>query len=143
MILADVNVLVYAHREETADHERYRSWLEDQMTSESAFGVSELVLTGFVRIVTHPRIFSTPTPMDLAIDAADTLRDRPNAVPISPGARHWSIFTRLCRAGGAKGNLVSDAYLAALAIESGSEWVTTDRDYARFPGLRWRHPLTG
>lgn len=141
MILADVNVLVYAHREEAADHARYRSWLEDQLASESAFGVSELILSGFLRIVTNPRVFATPTPTDLALAAADTVRERPNAVSISPGPRHWSIFAGLCRSAGAKGNLVPDAYLAALAIESGSEWVTTDRDYARFPGLRWRHPF--
>jgi len=141
MILADVNVLVYAHREDAADHARCRSWLEDQMASESAFGVSELILSGFLRIVTNPRVFATPTPIDLALAAVDTVRDRPNAVSISPGPRHWSIFTGLCRSAGAKGNLVPDAYLAALAIESGSEWVTTDRDYARFPGLRWRHPF--
>lgn len=60
---------------------------------------------------------------------------------MSPGERHWEIFTRLCRSARARGNLVPDAYLAALAIESGTEWITTDRDYARFPGLRWRHPL--
>jgi hypothetical protein len=62
-------------------------------------------------------------------------------VPVTPGQRHWEIFTRLCTAVGARGNLVADAYFAALAIESGSELITTDRDFARFPGLRWRHPL--
>ena len=64
-----------------------------------------------------------------------------NAVTLAPGERHWDIFQRLCREANAKGNLIPDAYLAALAIESGAEWITTDRDYARFPGLRWRHPL--
>ena len=62
-------------------------------------------------------------------------------MPIAPGPRHWGIFAGLCRTTGVRGNLVPDAYLAALAIESGSEWISTDRDYARFPGLRWRHPL--
>jgi uncharacterized protein len=69
------------------------------------------------------------------------LRRAPNAVLFQPGARHWEIFRRLCEQGNAKGNLVADAYHAALAIETGSEWQTTDRDYARFPGLRWRNPL--
>ena len=69
------------------------------------------------------------------------LRNRPNCVPVNPGPRHWEIFCRLCKEAGVKGNLASDAYLAALAIESGSEWVTTDRDYSRFPDLRVRHPL--
>ncbi|HCO04285.1 MAG TPA: VapC toxin family PIN domain ribonuclease [Actinobacteria bacterium] len=141
MLLADVNVLVYAHREDAPDHIRYRRWLQEAVESDAAYGVSDLVLSGFLRIVTHPRVFDPPSPPDIALGFADALRSRPNAVPVAAGRRHWDIFTRLCRAVGAKGNLVPDAYLAALAIESGSEWVTTDRDYSRFPGLRWRHPL--
>lgn len=109
--------------------------------SESAFGVSDLILSGFLRVVTHPRVFDAPMPIDRALAAAEAVRSRPNAVLVSPGERHWEIFTRLCRETGLKGNLVPDAYFAALAIESGSEWITTDRDYSRFPGLRWRHPL--
>jgi toxin-antitoxin system PIN domain toxin len=99
------------------------------------------VLSAFLRIVTHPRVFSTPTPLERALEFAAALRGQPNAVPVEPGVRHWDIFTRLCSQADAKGNLVADAYFAALAIESGSEWITTDRDYSRFPGLRWRHPL--
>ncbi|MSO78726.1 MAG: type II toxin-antitoxin system VapC family toxin [Acidimicrobiia bacterium] len=141
MILADVNVLIYAHRSGSPDHERYRAWLDEQRHAPAAFGVSDLVLSSFVRIVTHPRIFDPPTSLAVAFDFADSIRTQPNAVPVAPGRRHWGIFTDLCRSVGAKGNLVPDAYLAALAIETGSEWITTDRDYARFPGLRWRHPL--
>ena len=141
MILADVNVLVYAHRSSSPDHERYWAWLDEQRHSSAAFGVSELVLSGFMRIVTHPRIFDPPSSLAVALDFADSIRTQPNAVPVAPGRRHWGIFAELCRDAGAKGNLVPDAYLAALAIETGSEWITTDRDYARFPGLRWRHPL--
>jgi toxin-antitoxin system PIN domain toxin len=103
--------------------------------------MSDLVLSGFLSIVTHPRIFRDPTPLETALTFAGVVRDRPNCVAVSPGERHWDIFTRLCRAAGARGSLIPDAYLAALTIESGTEWVTTDRDYARFPGLRWRHPL--
>ena len=90
---------------------------------------------------THPAVFDPPTAIDDALKVADATRSRPNAVAVVPGVQHWDIFGRLCRAGNAKGPLVSDAYFAALAIESGSEWITTDRDFARFPGLRWRHPL--
>jgi len=111
--------------------------------NDEAFGLSEYVLAGFVRIVTHPRVFTPPTPIAQALEFSEALRGQPNAVPIAPGTRHWQIFTRLCREIGARGNLVADAYLAALAVESGSEWITTDRDYSRFPGLRWRHPLAG
>jgi uncharacterized protein len=93
-------------------------------------------------VTTHPRIFSPPAPIDRALEFANALRAQPNAVVVSPGDRHWGIFERLCIAVGAKGYLVADAYLAAMAIESGSEWITTDRDFSRFPDLRWRHPLS-
>ena len=141
MLLTDVNVLVYALRLDVADHSRYKDWLEEMVASEPAFAVSEQVLSGFVRVATHPRAFKLPTPLDVALSFADRIRNHANAVTVAPGERHWDIFTRLCRHAGAKGNLVPDAYLAALAIESGSEWITTDRDFARFDGLRWRHPL--
>ena len=141
MQLVDVNVLVYAYREDAPGHAGFRTWLQDTLESDLAFGVSELVLSGFLRIVTHPRVFDPPSAVEHALDFADVIRTRPNSVAVVPGPRHWAIFARLCRQAGVKGNLVPDAYLAALAIESGSEWITTDRDYSRFPGLRWRHPL--
>jgi len=141
MQLVDISVLVYAHRKDAPGHAAYRPWLERWLDADAAFGMSDLVLSGFIRVVTHPRVFSRPTPTELALGFAASIRSRPNCVPIDPGPRHWDIFARLCREAGAKGNLVPDAYLAALAIESGSEWITADRDYSRFPGLRWRHPL--
>jgi toxin-antitoxin system PIN domain toxin len=141
MQLTDVNVLVYAYRQDAPDHARYRAWLERLLAAPSAYGVSDVVLSGFLRVVTHPRVFDPPSPVGHAVGFADALRSRPNAVPVAPGPRHWAIFADLCRTAGVKGNLVPDAFLAALAIESGSEWITTDRDYARFSGLRWRHPL--
>jgi uncharacterized protein len=137
----DVNILVYAHREDAADHPRWREWLENVLRSDESFGVSELVLSGFLRVVTHPRIFVAPTPLAMALEFADALRTARNAVMLQPGPRHWEIFRRLCEEGHAKGNLIPDAYHAALAIETGSEWLTTDRDYRRFPGLRCRNPL--
>lgn len=103
--------------------------------------MSDLLLSGFARVVTNPRIFREPAPLEDALDFAEHLRSRPNAVSVSPGSRHWGIFTDLCRRTGIKGGLVPDAYFAALAIEHGCEWASADRDYARFPGLRWRHPF--
>ena len=141
MILLDVNVLVHAFHAGSPEHREYRAWLEAVADGEEPFGLSELVLSGFVRIVTHPRVFDPPAPVADALAFADVLRSRPNAVPLAPGTRHWGIFSQLCRAAGARGNLVPDAYLAALAIETGAELVTSDRDFARFPGLRWRHPM--
>jgi hypothetical protein len=143
VILPDVNVLVRAHREDAPEHGAYRRWLESVVDGEEAYGCSDLVLSGFVRIVTHPRIFDPPTPVETALAFAEAVRDQPHCVPVVPGARHWSLFLRLCREASAKGNLVPDAYFAALAIESGCEWITTDRDYSRFTDLRWRHPLQG
>lgn len=142
MILIDVNILVYAHRPDSDNHKHYRKWLEEALESGLPCGFSDVVLAGMIRIVTNPRVFPDATPIDLALQFANQLREHPACVTVSPGNRHWDIFTRLCKQVGAKGNLVSDAYFAALAIESGAEWITTDRDYSRFPGLHWRHPLS-
>jgi uncharacterized protein len=111
------------------------------VAAEEPYGVAELVLSGFLRIVTHPRVFRQPTPLPHAIAFCEALRSQPNATLLSPGSRHWQIFSGLCAEAGTRGNLVSDAYLAALAIETGSEWITTDGDYRRFRALRVRHPL--
>lgn len=141
MTLCDVNVLVYSHRRDAVDHERYRDWLLGAMESELPFGVSALVLSALVRIVTHPRIFREPSSLAAALSFCADVRGRPGCVMISPGPGHWRIFSELCESVEARGNAVPDAYLAALAIESGCEWITTDRSFARFPGLRTRHPL--
>jgi toxin-antitoxin system PIN domain toxin len=141
MMLFDVNVLVYAHRRDLPDHNAYRHWLESIINGSQAYAVNDLILSGFLRIVTNPRVFAFPTPLADATNFAEEVRRQPNAVLIGPSNRHWSIFRNLCKAAGARGNLIPDAFLAALAIDSGSEWITADRDYSRFPGLRWRHPL--
>jgi uncharacterized protein len=141
MVLPDVNVLVYAHRKDAPNHSSYRRWLEACVGSDQAYGMADLVLAGFLRVVTHPKVFTPPSPLESALRFALELRSQTNCVAVAPGSRHWDIFVRLCGVAGVKGNLIPDAYLAALAIESGSEWITTDRDYSRFPGLRWRHPL--
>ncbi|HEX5759830.1 MAG TPA: type II toxin-antitoxin system VapC family toxin [Thermoanaerobaculia bacterium] len=141
MLLFDVNVLIYAHRADAAEHSRYKAWLDAIVNSDAAYAVSDLVLSAFLRIVTNGRVFRRPSTLAEGLAFTAALRGQPNCVSVSPGQRHWGIFTRLCREAEVKGDLVPDAYYAALAIESGSEWVTTDRDYSRFPGLRWRHPL--
>jgi toxin-antitoxin system PIN domain toxin len=141
MRLVDVNVLVYAFREDAPGHPDFKRWLNAAVQADEAYAVSDHVLSGFLRVVTHPRVFHPPTPLDRALAFAEALRGQPNAIPVAPDVRHWDLFTRLCRDAGARGNLIPDAWLAALAIESGSEFITTDRDYARFAGLRWRHPL--
>lgn len=141
MVLPDVNVLVYAHREETSNHGGCREWLERVVNGDAAYAICDLVLSGFVRVVTHPKVFKRPSSIADALAFAEQIRDQPNCVRVEPGPRHWDLFRRLCRESDAKGNLVPDAYLAALAIESGCEWISTDRDFSRFKALRWRHPL--
>ena len=139
MQLPDVNVLIYAHRADAPEHDRYAAWLRALAASDEPFALSDVVLASFLRIVTNPRIFDPPTPMDTAVGFCQRLVDWPRASLIAPGRRHWGVFVNLCR--GISGPLVADAYIAALAIEHGCELVTTDSDFARFPGLRWRHPL--
>jgi hypothetical protein len=141
MRLVDVNVLVHAFRADAPEHAAHRAWVESLVGSDEAYAVSDHVLAGFLRVVTHPRVFHPPTPIGPALEFARAFRERANAALVAPGARHWGIFERLCVEAGARGNLVPDAWLAALAIESGCEFVTADRDYARFTDLRWRHPL--
>ena len=141
MRLVDVNVLVYAFREDAPGHPDFKRWLDGLVGSPEAYAVSDHVLSGFLRVVTHPRVFHPPTPLAAALTFAEAFRGQPNAVPVAPDVRHWGLFTRLCRDAGTRGNLVPDAWLAALAIESGCEFITTDRDYARFKDLRWQHPL--
>jgi len=141
MVLIDVNVLVYAHRKDAPGHAAFLRWWNERAASDQAFGMADLVLSGFLRVITRPGIFNPPSPLDTALRFVEEIRALPNHVEVNPGRRHWEIFVNLCRRANAKGNLIPDAYLAALAIESGSEWITTDRGYGRFPGLRWRHPL--
>jgi hypothetical protein len=139
--LPDVNILVYAFRKDTADHASYRSWLLNALNGDESLAIADLVLSGFLRVVTHPRVFREPSSLDAALSFVAAVRDAPNVTALAPGARHWDIFTRLCRDSGVKGNLVPDAYLAAMAIEHGATFVSTDRDFARFSGLRWLYPF--
>jgi toxin-antitoxin system PIN domain toxin len=140
MLLCDVNILVYAHREDAPNHAVYRKWLEALINSDETYAVSELVLSVFLRIVTHPKIFDPPSGLEDALAFVEAIRAQPNCVVVSPRERHWDIFQKLCLSANAKGNLIPDAYHAALAIETGCEWITTDRGFSRYPGLRWRTP---
>ena len=141
MLLPDVNVLVYAFRADTVDHQRYRAFLDGILGGPENVGIPGLVLSGFMRVVTHPRIFAAPSPLNETVAFAESVAAAPSARTLTPGRRQWSLFLELCRTTRATGNLIPDAYLAAIAIEHDAEFITTDRDFARFPGLRWRHPL--
>jgi len=143
MLMPDVNVLIYAHRADAhPEHDAFARWLIDLATGSEPFALSGLVLSGVVRIVTNPRVFKRPSTLDEVFAFTGELLRRPGVRLVSPGQRHWAIFEKLCRDSGASGKLVADAYHAALAIEHGCTWVTTDGDFARFPDLRWQHPLS-
>ena len=141
MLVPDVNVLVYAHRRESPRHDEYRVWLSEVLAGNEPVGISELVLSGFVRVVTHHRIFDEPTPVATAVAFCEAVLGGPAVVPLRPGPRHWALFAHLCVDGDARGNLASDAYHAALAMEHGATWVTTDKGFARFRRLRTATPL--
>ncbi len=140
MILPDVNILVHAFRSDTSDHETCRAWLDSVLEGDARFGMVLQVLSGVVRITTHPKVFVQPSNIVEPLRFCDALLAQPHCVIIQPGEQHWDIFKRLSIEADARGNLVPDAWLAALAVESGSEWITLDRDYARFKGLKWNLP---
>jgi toxin-antitoxin system PIN domain toxin len=140
VVLFDVNILVYAHREDTSNHTLCFDLVNRVVNGAYPFGFSDFIASGFLRIITHPQIFNPPTPIRNALSFVSEIRNSPNAVHIQPKKSHWDIFVMLCKETEVKGNLIPDAYLAALAIESGCLFITTDRDYSRFSDLDWKHP---
>lgn len=141
MQLADVNVLINAFRPDAVDHDRHRVWLEQLIGGDQRYAMSELVLSSVVRILTDSRIYDQPETIETALAYTEFLKNQPLCVLVYPGPRHWQIFSRLCLEAKVRGGVISDAYLAALAIEHGCEWVSGDKHFARFPGLRWRRPF--
>jgi len=137
----DVNIFVYAHREDTANHLFYRQWLESVINSNSDFAYSPLVLSGFLRIITHPKVFEVPTDLDIGLQFIKQITSSVNAIKLLPKDRHWQIFEDLIKTTQAKGNFIPNAYHAALAIESGCEWVSSDKGFKKFHGLRLINPL--
>lgn len=117
-----------------------RPWLEALVGGGETFGVPDVVWTSFVRLATSRRIFTVPAPVEEVFAFARAVRVSSNHVLVTSGSRHLEIFEGVCREGRASGDLIPDAYLAALAIELGAELVSFDRDFARFPGLRWTVP---
>ncbi len=140
MILPDVNVLIYAFREEVSQHAICRAWLNGVVRGYERFGLSPLALAALVRVTTNRRVYASPSSFETAFGFCEDLMGQPHCQIVEPGERHWEIFKRLCIETDTRGPRVTDAWYAALAIEWGCEWVTLDRDYARFPGLRWRLP---
>jgi len=141
MILPDVNVLIYAYREEAPEHRAHAAWLNGLVSGSEQFGMSPQVCCSLVRVMTHRTTFGRLYSLQSVLEFCNALLQHARCELILPGKRHWEIFDNLCRVSGARGPSVQDAWFAALAIESGCEFITHDRDYSRFPGLRWRPPF--
>ena len=135
MTLCDVNIYIYTFREDVPNHLFYNSWLNDLFNSKTTFAYTELVLSSFLRIVTHQKIFNQTTPLYKALEFTDLIRSHPMGLSIMPGARHWDIFTRLCNELDATGNKIPDIYIAALAIESEVQFVTADKGFKNIKGI--------
>ena len=143
MQLWDVNLLLYASIPQSGNFERCRPMLQRLVDGDEHFAVSELILAAFVRIATNPRVFDPPAATNAAFEVCRALREHPVSVSVAPGRRHWEIFEDLVVTTGIRGSDTTEAYLAALAMEHGCEFWSADAGFARFPGLRWHHPLTG
>lgn len=140
MKLLDVNVLLAAHRDDHPQFERARTWLDAILRQGQRFSIADIVAGSFVRLATNRRIFITPTSVDDAFTYLRALRDQPGHVTVSPGPGHLELFERLVRTSDATGDLAPDAQIAAIAVEHGGEVISFDRDFARFPDLRWSRP---
>lgn len=141
MILIDANLLLYSHNSRSARHDASRQWLEATLSGREPVRFAWLTLWAFLRISTNPRAFEHPLLVDEAEEIVASLLAQPQVGIIEPGDRHWEILRELTRDGQTKAALVMDAALAAIAIEHGSTLYSTDRDFARFTGLKWIDPL--
>ncbi len=141
MIIPDINLLVYAHNVAAPLHTKARDWWEDLLTNQQPIGIPWAVTFGFIRLVTHAAVLTTPLRPDAAMARVATWYEQPCVQPIEPGPRHLSLVRSLFAATGVAANLTTDTHLAAIAIEHQCELQSNDADFDRFPGLRWRNPL--
>lgn len=141
MFLVDVNILIYAFRTESPRHDEYAAWLDDLMNGPAPYATADVVLNGVIRTLTHPKIFKAPESTDDAVEYVRTFSSQPHCVYLRPDDRHRRRFWDLCVQTNARGNDVSDVFLAALAIEENCEVVTADTDFRRIPDVRFLHPL--
>lgn len=141
MIFPDANLLLYAYNKDAAEHVLARKWLENALSSPAPFALSWQTIMAFVPIGTNARAFYRPLSIKDAINIVTKWLERPNVTIIHPGERHWEILSKLLESGQANGALAMDAHLAALALEHGATFHTTDRDFARFSELKVINPL--
>ena len=141
MILVDANILLYAEDSVHPRHQQARTWWDEQLSGAGTVCLCWTVLSAFIRIGTNPRVFEHPLSLEQALARVQSWLDQPCTRVVLPTERHWTVFKQVLTDGQAVANLVTDAHLAALAIEYGCELASTDSDFARFPKLKWRNPL--
>ncbi|MFP4303174.1 MAG: type II toxin-antitoxin system VapC family toxin [Spirochaetaceae bacterium] len=142
MIIPDINLLVYAYNADSPEHPRAKKWWENALNSPlDLVGLPTAVLLGFIRIMTHPRIFPNPLYPSAAVSYAQSWLARPNVEPLAPGPNHFGILKELLDSLGTAGPLTTDAHIAAFAVETGAVVYSNDTDFFRFPGIRTENPL--
>lgn len=141
MILVDANLLLYAYHPRSAQHQQSHDWLERALAGPEAFRLAWTTIWAFLRISTTVRVFERPLSASEAASAVSSWLRQPAAGILEPGERHWEILSRMLHDGQSTGPIVMDAVMAAIAVEHGATLCTTDRDFSRFPGLKWRNPL--
>jgi toxin-antitoxin system PIN domain toxin len=140
VIVPDVNLLVPAWNRLDPLHERGRAWLVERVADEEPLGVSELAVSGALRVLTMPGVRRLSHDQGAVLELVDELLAAPGVVRLRAGVRHWGIFRELCRTTGATGNQVPNCHHAALAVEHGATWASRDRFFADVPGLTWTSP---
>lgn len=141
MVIPDINLLVYAHNEADPQHAAAKAWWEDTVNGLEPVGIPWIVIGGFIRLMTHPRVLENPMPVKEATACVRSWLDQPSVIPLEPGKRFSDIFLKFLDDLGSAGNLTTDAYIAAMAIEKQAEVHSCDTDFARFAGLNWKNPL--
>ena len=143
MIVCDANLLLYAYDPGSSHHAAARKWVEQAFSGSEIVGIPWQTAGAFLRIITNSKLPGQRVTLDRAVEVVDLWMEQPNVRMLTPGESHWPILRQMMTEGQARGPLLTDAQLAALTIEHGGVLHTTDRDFARFPGLRWTNPLAG
>ncbi len=141
MKIVDLNILLYVINQDTTQHEPVFDWWQETINGDETVGLPWVVLAGFVRIATNPRIFPKPLDSEIAIEKVHSWLSLDITRVVQEKDSHWRIFRALLKAAGTAGNLTTDAHLAAIAIAHGAVLASCDSDFSRFEGLRWENPL--
>ena len=141
MIIPDINLLIYAYVESAPHHKRAKEWWERLLSEQTIVAIPWTVTFGFIRLMTHRQVLEDPVSVEACCDVVEKWFARPNVQPVEPASRHFSIFRSFLSQIHTGGNLVTDAHIAALAVEYSAELHSNDSDFSRFSGLNWVNPL--